>query len=209
MKGTKEIDQLLPALLRESAELAIERLPDHHLALCESPIEQLFLCAIWARGVWTDRLQLEYCATLDDLCKCARADLKNVCAPQVKVGSYRVDFLFAAQMSDSEPFCLVAVECDGHQFHEKTKRQAARDKARDRELMSYGVKVFRFAGSEIWKDPGACADEVLVHLWGEFGDSLWRHEQRIVKEHGSLKAYLKHKHESPRSAANSIPPQKP
>ena len=68
-------------------------------------------------------------------------------------------------MSDCEPFCLIAVECDGHEFHEKTKQQAARDKARDRD---------RFTGSEIWKDPGACADEVLVHLWGEFGDSLWR-----------------------------------
>ena len=176
MKGTKEIDQLLPALLRESAELAIERLPDRRCV--RALLSSFSFDAIWARGVWTDRLQLEYCATLDDLCKCARADLKNVCAQQVKVGSYKVDFLFAAQMSDNEPFCLIAVECDGHQFHEKTKQQAARDKARDRELMSYGVKVFRFAGSEIWKDPGACADEVLVHLWGEFGDSLWRHKHR-------------------------------
>jgi very-short-patch-repair endonuclease len=191
MKGTKEIDHLLPALLRESAELAHERLPIQ-LDKCESPIEQLFFCAVWARGSWVDRLEFEWCSTIKDLCQCAVGNPKAVCAPQVQVGSFRVDFLFAAQMSDSEPSCLVAVECDGHEFHEKTKQQAARDKSRDRELMSYGVKVFRFTGSEIWKNPGACADEVLAHLWSEWGDSLYRHEQRIIKEFGSVEAYLTH-----------------
>jgi hypothetical protein len=39
MKGTKEIDHLLPVLFRESAELAHERLP-YLLDLCEGPIEK-------------------------------------------------------------------------------------------------------------------------------------------------------------------------
>jgi hypothetical protein len=55
----------------------------------------------------------------------------------------------------------VAVECDGHDFHEKTKAQAARDKKRDRDLQSLGWRVLRFTGSEVFRDPGAVAVEAL------------------------------------------------
>lgn len=197
--GTKEIDHLLPALFKESAELAREQLP-FMLNGCESPIEQLFLCAAWSRGVWPGRVELLYpTMSLETVSQCARtcAPASAVLAPQVQVGSHRVDFLFAAELSDGEPQCLVVVECDGHEFHEKTKAQAAADKARDRDLTSYGCKVFRFTGSEIWRDPGACADEVIGHIRGATGESYGRREQRIVKQFGSLDAYLeflKHRH---------------
>ncbi len=48
------------------------------------------------------------------------------------------------------------IECDGHDFHERTKEQAQRDKKRDRELQAAGYKVFRFTGSEIWRSRGEC-----------------------------------------------------
>lgn len=54
----------------------------------------------------------------------------------------------------------ICVECDGHNFHERTKEQAARDKKRDRELTVAGWQVLRFAGSEIWRDPAGCAEQV-------------------------------------------------
>lgn len=53
----------------------------------------------------------------------------------------------------------VIVECDGHEFHERTKHQAQRDRSRDRELQRSGYRVFRFTGSELFKDPFACAKE--------------------------------------------------
>jgi very-short-patch-repair endonuclease len=56
------------------------------------------------------------------------------------------------------------VECDGHDFHEKTKEQARRDKQRDRFLQSRGYKVLRYTGSEIWADPTECSDEILTEL---------------------------------------------
>ncbi len=56
------------------------------------------------------------------------------------------------------------IECDGHDFHEKTKKQAARDKRRDRTLQSSGYKVFRFTGTEITRDSLSCAEEVFNAL---------------------------------------------
>ena len=41
----------------------------------------------------------------------------------------------------------IVVECDGHDFHEKTKDQVARDKSRVRDLEIAGWRVLRFTGS--------------------------------------------------------------
>lgn len=56
--------------------------------------------------------------------------------------------------------CRIAVELDGHNFHERTKEQAARDKSRDRGLTAHGWKPIRFKGSEVWANPGRCVGEV-------------------------------------------------
>jgi hypothetical protein len=109
--------------------------------------------------------------------------------PQSQLGDYRVDFLLTYEYIDSEypvealqpiegtdramsvirPELEVKtpvqknliVECDGHDFHEKTKQQAIRDKRRDRILQSLGYRVFRFTGSEIHNDAIACAVEAF------------------------------------------------
>lgn len=79
---------------------------------------------------------------------------------QVKIEPYRVDFLvlWGRGLLGSAG---IAVECDGHEWHEKTKEQAANDKARDRSLQERGFKVFHYTGSEIWRDPIKCAREVM------------------------------------------------
>jgi len=90
-----------------------------------------------------------------------RAKIWGVVAPQVQIGNYRVDFAIRHLFGLSGCSGIV-IECDGHDFHEKTKKQAAKDKARDRDLQQMGFRVFRYAGSEIWKDPLTCAHEALV-----------------------------------------------
>ena len=67
----------------------------------------------------------------------------------LKSGSYSF-------INNGEAYRL-AVECDGHDFHERTKEQAARDRSRDRELQDAGVTIYRFTGSEIHNDPIGCA----------------------------------------------------
>lgn len=80
--------------------------------------------------------------------------------PQAQVGAYRVDFLIYGRFEGRDQICKVIVECDGHDFHERTKEQAKRDRQMDRELTAAGYRVFRFTGSEIYRDAVKCADEV-------------------------------------------------
>lgn len=82
--------------------------------------------------------------------------------PQAKLGAYRADFLvswFASAVTHR-----AAVECDGHDYHERTKEQAAHDRARDREMQNDGLIVLRFTGSEIWADPIARAQAAVGTL---------------------------------------------
>lgn len=71
---------------------------------------------------------------------------------QEVIETYRVDLLVVYRVSESERIRII-VECDGHEFHEKTKQQAAKDKARDRELTKLGYKVLRYTGSELCECP--------------------------------------------------------
>lgn len=74
------------------------------------------------------------------------------------VGPYKLDF---AVWNESNPSWRVAVECDGHEFHEKTKDQAARDRSRERDLVFEGWTVLRFTGREIHRDANRCAQDVM------------------------------------------------
>lgn len=110
-------------------------------------------------------------------------DRELLIQPQKCIGDYRVDFLLSytgleRQKVESESprpedqwqdiliDKKLIVECDGHDFHERTKQQAARDKGRDRFLQSLGYPVFRFTGSEIFRDSLASAAEVLKVISG-------------------------------------------
>lgn len=90
-------------------------------------------------------------------------------SPQVEVAGWRVDFLihvFADWAREDQPGPMgwnrLIVECDGHDFHERTKEQAARDRDRDRQAQLAGIEIFRFTGSELWRDPLGCADQVIA-----------------------------------------------
>jgi very-short-patch-repair endonuclease len=83
--------------------------------------------------------------------------------PQHQILNYRVDFLVRT-IFDNDRKLEIVVECDGHDYHERTKEQASYDKARDRELQKLGFKVFRFTGSDIHQDANACAREVMEQV---------------------------------------------
>lgn len=74
----------------------------------------------------------------------------------VLIGSYRADFVIATLDQD-----FLAIECDGHEWHERTKQQASQDRARDRALLRLGLPTIRFTGSDIVYNAHACAVEVV------------------------------------------------
>ena len=134
-------------------------------ASCDSPIETIFYVALQMElGVGVREVRdLEMLEASERPWKMPRPDQRGVVLwleRQATVEKYRVDFLFFVLNKEGSYSSLV-VECDGHDFHERTKQQAARDRARDRRLQQLGHKVFRFTGSELWRDPGSCVTDVL------------------------------------------------
>lgn len=86
---------------------------------------------------------------------------------QVGIIEYRIDFRLnfsSINKDNSISKYSILVECDGHDFHEKTKEQARKDKSRDKKLQLLGYRVIRFAGSEIFKNSDKCAFEALTQL---------------------------------------------
>lgn len=85
-----------------------------------------------------------------------------VLQPAVRVGEsrYRIDVALRLDAAAVDARVWLAIECDGHEFHEKTKEQAERDKRRDRDLQSIGWTVARLTGAEIFRDPYAAAESV-------------------------------------------------
>jgi hypothetical protein len=121
---------------------------------CGSPAEEVLLAA----AAWTVGLKGWQIPFMWPSSSPVPTHMDVVIVPQqpVTCSSFccHVDFgIYAKQMR-------LAVEVDGHEFHEKTKEQAARDKRRDRELQQEGWNVFRFTGSEVWRDPFDCCAQI-------------------------------------------------
>ena len=77
---------------------------------------------------------------------------------QQRIGRYTADFVFTIIAGEHRR--QLVVECDGHDFHERTKEQAAHDRGRDREMGRMGYQVMRFTGAELFRDPVKCIQEV-------------------------------------------------
>jgi very-short-patch-repair endonuclease len=118
---------------------------DHHLVT--SPIEQLFL------------LEWHY-RRADEMCGVTLHPQENVTTDG---GEYTIDFVVRSKTTN-QPRGAVAIELDGHEFHEKTKQQVARDKKRERAIVRAGLPVLRFSGHEIWKSTRACVQEVIDYF---------------------------------------------
>jgi len=83
--------------------------------------------------------------------------------------TFRLDFVVG--LSDQqlvEPlaqlgftFPEIAIEVDGHEFHERTPEQVAARNQRDRVLQKHGWRVFHFSWRELTEDAEAQLDEVL------------------------------------------------
>lgn len=80
---------------------------------------------------------------------------------QHRLLDWKADFVLSCPSISSKK---IIVECDGHEFHERTKEQAARDRARDRASQDAGHMMLRYTGSEIYRDPIGCARSAVKAL---------------------------------------------
>jgi very-short-patch-repair endonuclease len=98
--------------------------------------------------------------------------------PQARIGPYRVDFLveYTRNAGMYEPDVarrpvVAVIECDGHDFHERTKEQAQRDKERDRYLQSKSILALRYTGSEIFRDVFKCTESIRLAI-----EAVWNRQ---------------------------------
>lgn len=140
---------------------------DDGFDLCQSPIEQQFYVQ-WLRVVFEfARIPMASSNALGGwgLSTLVTAPFMWLTlSPQqtIKLDGhvYRVDFLVEIER-ENKTFYYIVVELDGHDFHERTKEQAKRDKSRDRTLVRHGYSVLRFTGSEIYNNPREAVKDVL------------------------------------------------
>src|SRR5215469_3608 len=131
---------------------------------CESPIEQIMLFgllvtfATYFSETWSETADGFRFLTI------GTRELGHVILGlQVDLGRYRVDFLLgAAGVAGNR---RIVIECDGHDFHERTATQAQRDRSRDRWMQTeHGFIVLRFTGREIYGNTARCAGEIFDAL---------------------------------------------
>lgn len=124
----------------------------------KSPIEQIFSTAFYL-----------YCKT---------EDKKQIYLfPQKKVScnkkTYYIDFVFEADdylsylvwdgNIKNKDFKL-AIECDGYDFHQKTKEQIQHDNEREYDLKMAGYEILRFSGTQIYNNPLKCAEDTYNYI---------------------------------------------
>ena len=68
-------------------------------------------------------------------------------------------------------YCNFIIEIDGHEWHEKTKEQAKRDKQKDRAYIKNGYIPIHFTGSEIYHNTKNCVKETLELMCSYFLNS--------------------------------------
>ena len=141
-----EVSMHLTALSSEAEMILEESLID-----CESPIEQLLSLAL-------EELNIKNIYKFNPFIDVVEIEKQKEIQCENK--KYRVDFLIPVIYKNQENKCFV-IECDGHEFHQKTKEQVERDNTRMRNLQKAGYEVVRFSGTEIWHRPYKCANEVL------------------------------------------------
>lgn len=118
---------------------------------CESPIEQLLSLSL-------EELNIKQIYNFNPFVDVIEVEKQS----EIKCGNkkYRVDFLIPVAYKNQGNKCFV-IECDGHEFHQKTKEQVEKDNTRTRDLQKAGYEIIRFSGTEIWHRPYKCAKDVL------------------------------------------------
>lgn len=130
---------------------------------CDSPIEKIMLFGLLVTFACYDTGD-EWREVDGFLTLGSHRDLGDIIlGQQVALGQFRVDFLLGTSGVGSNRG--IVIECDGHDFHERTAVQAQRDKSRDRWLQMHGYMVLRFTGREIYQNTAACAGEICEALF--------------------------------------------
>jgi len=88
--------------------------------------------------------------------------------------TYRADFYFDTEYEFKYHYMYendfkLIIECDGHNFHEKTKEQVKHNNERDYDLKNAGFDVLHFSGHQIYTEPFKCANKTIDYILSKIG----------------------------------------
>lgn len=143
---------------------------------CESPLEQKFLLALLREYtkncINTGKELFGGNITIWDN---EIVDIKTFYPPNYEIensniflfinptiGKYRPDIVFSNLEGKK-----IIFELDSYQYH-NTKNKLTEDKIRERNLHKDGYKIYRFSGTEIYKNPTKVAQEALEIIKQEY-----------------------------------------
>jgi hypothetical protein len=145
-------------------------------ARCESPIEAMLVAALSRQHphaiIFKKNLDRWFSEPHEQLKPISASWPTIITVLQAQIENFRVDIAIgtfdhlpgeSCGQDDDDVLIkqpLLIIECDGHDFHEKTKEQAQRDKSRDRALTALGHRVIRFTGSEIFRNAKKCVSDI-------------------------------------------------
>ena len=151
-------DYLLDNVEREKNSIEYGTICDMNSCLinCESPIEQILSITMNFMGL----KHINRYNNFINLWISKKQKKKN------KNGEkYRLDFyivvLYLDEKGNRVKNCYFEIECDGYEFHQKTKEQIIYDNERERNLQKEGYEIIRFSGSEINSNPYKCVQEII------------------------------------------------
>lgn len=130
---------------------------------CESPIEQLM-------AINLSLIEKKFSSIISNIEILGLIQQKKI---KINKKNYRVDFLLEASFKYNnkyEDLISIVIECDGYDFHQKTKEQAQRDYEKDRCLQMEGYYVLRFSGSEIYNDFAECNKKIVHFICKKYYD---------------------------------------
>ena len=146
---------------------------DNAVNECQSPIEQELLLAM-IRESLSHSSAVAIGGSISIITEVhhniADVGLHIYIIPQYKTGPYIADFMvecFRGSMWDTAKKSSLLIECDGHDFHEKTKKQVVHGKKRDRYFTKHGYKFMHFSGSEIFNNSDGCAKQIIELVTSE------------------------------------------
>lgn len=159
----KRVEQLAEYAKQVMLGLTNDRVSAHG----ESPIEKLLLASLMlvakSHGIGVSVMDHDDAFIAGEVYGGRRLTIVPQVRLKIDEDRFRADFIIFLTNASDEMAALV-VECDGFEWHDRDKDQFIAERARNRKITMEGVPVVSFAGTEIWKDPWKCAEQVLVGL---------------------------------------------
>lgn len=130
----------------------------------KSPIEQIFITAFEIYCKYNNKEDIYLFPQKEVICNKNKYYLDF----EFEADDYLTHLLLGDKIKNYN--FKLAIECDGYEFHQKTKEQVQKDNEREYDLKMAGYEVLRFSGTQIYNNPLKCAEDTYNYIIKKIGE---------------------------------------